>query len=141
MGQSCGNNTIASFNANQNELLRNATSQTKQYVAIRSRTVSTFFETLMTDPDLKKLSQMVPRDGFPGETTQRFYNVLSGAKSETKLRVLNKCLVKYCLTSFFTKNGSRDIQPNTACVRLKMLFSAFRVSTNCVLMFSNSNFI
>ena len=61
IGQICGNNQITSFNANQNELLRNATSQTKQYVAIRNRTVHTFFETLMTDPDLKKLSQMVEK--------------------------------------------------------------------------------
>lgn len=80
LGAICDSGGLESFTEHQHDLLQNATSQTKGYMIETS-----FFDTLMTDAVLKKLSEPVPKDGFPGETTEHFYNVISGAKTDNKL--------------------------------------------------------
>ena len=87
---------------------------------------------LTASSELCRLSEFVPNPEFSGEQIRRFYLEIKGMKTDTKKRVLNRCLVTYALLGL-VRNDGNVMEPNTCQTSLKMLFSVFRVSLHRVL--------
>jgi hypothetical protein len=126
------NEQVSTLSDLQNQLLRSATSQSPAYVARKKREETRFFQILGGDPHLCRLSEFVPNPEFSGEQIRRFYLEIKGMKTDTKKRVLNRCLVTYALLGL-VRNDGNVMEPNTCQTSLKMLFSVFRVSLHRVL--------
>ena len=118
---------VEALDARQNDLLRNASSQTRQYCARKNSTESRFFEVLSRDAQLGRMCEIVPCAEFPGEFIRRFYLELGGRHSETKKRVFNRCLCTYALLGLFRQDGTA-MEPNTCQTIFKILFAVFKVS-------------
>ena len=101
-------------------------------MARKKREETRFFQILGGDPHLCRLSEFVPNPEFSGEQIRRFYLEIKGMKTDTKKRVLNRCLVTYALLGL-VRNDGNVMEPNTCQTSLKMLFSVFRVSLHRVL--------
>jgi hypothetical protein len=134
------NNKTIFGSAEATEMFLNLSTNTPDYDRDKYGLETRLFGVLGVHPDFKGLCAMIPDPSEPLRQTiiRVFYVLLRGAKTDSKKKLLNYCLLLFSTTLFMKQYDmafvheshenfcAAQYQPNASSKMLRMLFSVFR---------------